>query len=576
MIHNINTDLLLISCPSKVMDYPCLSLPALTGYLKNKDIDVSQVDLNIEVKDALMTEKELLYLHDIVMPLLIRLNKGHENYNKLKSTYEMLSAARVDDGFRRIEEMKCLCQRREFDFLQGIHNNWEFKYLFSISKAFDFLFEVLIQYEDYFKTWGINYQLFEIVDELLEEIRVINPKAIGLTMITTQNKFTLWFSHCLRKKIKYGGSIIIGGAQPTKFEEKYLVDNESIDFIVPGEGEVTIYLLMKQLIEGSDDFDNIPRLIYRYDGVIKKNKNEKYLQDSYESSFPSYEGFPLDKYLSPVLPVLASSNCPWKKCKFCAHKTAFREEYRERNYKDVVDEMEYMYEKYGTTLFHFADETITANQGSGIGKYIEERLLPFMWMSFGRLDDEFTYEHLKQWYEGGARVIEWGLESGSNYILDNMTKGITVEKAQEILHAAGKIGMKNKLLTWHNYPGETLSDLNKTMTFVNKNVHEGFASPMFTLKQKLVLQVGSDLYRECINDKNDKYFDKVWLPASEYSINAKYYNKDNNDSIKMALIDGYFKRLHEYCDEQGIFIASNENITFDLLICEQKGELAYE
>nr|WP_315023245.1 radical SAM protein [uncultured Aminipila sp.] len=567
-------ELLLVSCPSKVIDYPSLSLPALTGYLVSKGIKVKQTDLNIEIKDRLLTEEQLEHLYKIVLPLLLRLNsKDKTQYDMLKEFYLLLDRINNKHGFKKIVNLKHSCQQRDYTFLKDADSKVVLGDIFNISRSLDYLFNIIIQYDKYFEKNNISFIVFDIVKNVIDRIKFMNPKAIGLSMITTQNNFSLWFAQRIREQIGYKGHIFIGGAQPTKFEEIYLYDNKAIDSVVSGEGEETVFLLMKHLIEGNRDFATIPRLIYRIGFEIKKNNNTHYLRDNYCRPYPEYDGFPLEKYLSPVLPILASSNCPWKKCKFCAHKTAFREAYTERNSLDVVNEMEHFYQKYGTKLFHFADETITAEQGSKISKIIEERALPILWMSFARLDEEFTKEHINQWYRGGARVIEWGLESASNKVLESMNKGIRVEKAQEILHVAGSVGIRNKLLTWHNYPGETIQDLQKTMAFVKKNVQEGFAVPMFTLRNRLVLQVGSELYNECIINKNKKnYFDKVWLPASQYSINAKYFNRVNDDKAKLILIDAYFQELRKICALKDIFVACNENITFDLLLIQQKEE----
>ncbi|OPZ88668.1 MAG: hypothetical protein BWY74_03040 [Firmicutes bacterium ADurb.Bin419] len=152
-----------------------------------------------------------------------------------------------------------------------------------------------------------------------------------------------------------------------------------------------------------------------------------------------------------------------------------------------------------------------------------------------------------------------------------MSKGITARKAQEILQIAGSFGIKNKLLTWHNYPGETLEDLQKTIHFVSKNVWNGFAAPMLTLKQKLVLQVGSELYNETFLQRDgEKLFEKVWLPASTYSINASYFNSKDCTQEKQSLISSYIDSLKQYCKENDIFIATNENVSFDLVFYKLK------
>nr|WP_280634221.1 radical SAM protein [Anaerovorax sp. IOR16] len=444
------------------------------------------------------------------------------------------------------------------------------KILFRISKHLDFLFAILPYVLDFSPGASLHLKLQTLIRQELVDISTEHPMMIGFSVITTQNSFSLWMAHQLKNKFQYAGSIVFGGSQPTKFEELYLKNNECIDFVVFGEGEEPLFRLIHEM-KTKKNFADIPRLIYRDKlGSIMKNKNQKFLSNNYSFCFPDYDGLPLEKYLSPVFPIMGSTNCPWKKCQFCAHRTSFKEDYRERNPKDIVNEMKFMYQKYNIKIFHFADETMTKNHGVEISKIIEKERLPFLWMSFGRLDDEFDRSALEQLYRGGARVIEWGLESASDKVLKKMNKGISVSKAQEILCYAGEAGIRNKVLTWHNYPGEGIEDVIRTISLVEKNTDCSFAVPMLTLKQQLVLQVGSPLYDEVFyQDGKLKYFDKVWHPNSEYSINAKFYSKTNSDFEKNQVIESYLKKIKKYCDTKDIFIAFNENVTLDLLLCEK-------
>ncbi|SFR97052.1 B12-binding domain-containing radical SAM protein [Anaeromicropila populeti] len=566
------TELLLLSCPSKVIDYPALALPALTGFLKKRNVSVLQKDLNIEVKMLFLKKENLDYLFHIGIPYFVRVNMTNEaEHQKLMQFYNILKKVNTESSFNELQELIELCQSRKYGFLKEKRKANLMNTIFDISKCFDFFISYICLYYDEIEKNGLFPFFTQYIRNTTEEILEENPKIIGFSIITTQNTFSIWYSQFLKKNSKYKGWILFGGAHPTKYKEQFLYDNPHIDFIITGEGEMSLYQLVTMLRKGEKNFSEIPRLIYRNELEIKKNTNSKFLTDCYKTDFPCYDGLPLDLYLSPIFPIISSSNCPWKKCKFCAHKTSFREDYNERDPEDVVNEMEYMYQKYGTRLFHFADETISAEHGARIGEMISERKLPFFWMSFGRLDDEFNEDNLKKWYQGGARIVEWGLESGSEKILNGMNKGIHIKKAQEIMHIAGTLGIKNKLLTWHNYPKEELDDLIKTINFVEKNVKSGFSATMLTLKQKLVLQVGSELYEETFYKKENRDdFYKVWLPGSIYSINAKYYCKYSADEEKKMLIELYLKDMIKYCNEKDIFIASNENISFDLILTQLK------
>ena len=99
-------DLILISSPSKVIDYPSLSLPALTGYLKDKGIKTQQLDLNIEIKNSLLTYFELSKIHKDVLPLLMRINMNNCNdYMVLYAFYSKLDKIANTYGLKEIESL---------------------------------------------------------------------------------------------------------------------------------------------------------------------------------------------------------------------------------------------------------------------------------------------------------------------------------------------------------------------------------------------------------------------------------------------------------------------------------------
>lgn len=565
MKSNRNVEVILLSCPSKVMDYPSLALPMLQGYLKKKGVSVKQIDMSIEIKDILISEKGFESLLN-VLPYLIRVNKNCVGLaTNLKLIYYTL--LNHDNELKEIIKTKKAAQNRSYDniFDNKDHIN-KLNIIFNISKLLDKFFTYIYYYFDYFKENNIQLNIFDYIRERISLIIKSNPLIVGFSLITTQTAFSIWFASML-KESGYKKNIIMGGPQITKFRTSFLKYNPFIDFLIYGEGEDSLYRLIKSLKNEDNGFEKIPRLIYRDGKNIYETKNIQIQSNNFKLvGFPYYDDLDLSKYLTPVLPIIASYNCPWKKCKFCAHKTAFCETYKERDTKDIIDEMVFFNKKYGVVHFHFADETIVPQLGEKIASEISEKNYPFLWMSFARLEEGFSEETLTKLFKGGARVIEWGLESGSNEMLRSMKKGITVQNAQKILQNARRLGIKNKLLTWHDYIGESLKNMLDTVNFVHKNVFVNYAIPMYTLKNKFVLQLGSKIYDEIIfNKKTEKFFNKIWMPESDYSINAEY-QLNSLDYVKDMIINTYFKQLDKICEDNNIFIASNECVTFDLVL----------
>jgi radical SAM superfamily enzyme YgiQ (UPF0313 family) len=171
----------------------------------------------------------------------------------------------------------------------------------------------------------------------------------------------------------------------------------------------------------------------------------------------------LEEYFSPavVLPVRSSRGCYHNKCAFCTHsaKTKF--------YQISIDEVRDEIKEAGQKYFQFIDDMISPQRLEQISEAIKD--LDVRYTALTKPSKAFIPERMKKLYDGGCRVLIWGVESGSERMLERMEKGTTVEECISSLKAAHEAGIKNIIYIMFGFPGETEEDFMKTMEFLEQN-----------------------------------------------------------------------------------------------------------
>lgn len=564
-------DILLLSMPTKNMDYPALSLPALTASLKSHGYEVVQRDLNTEIRDNLLTTKALSNLRTRVLPALAQETVNNpQAYAHVNEAMELLAYVERRWSFDEIQKTKELMQKRCYHdvFSQEAFFDMALS-LFQISRFLHWFFDIYIHRPTVFDDCGVPNPIEDVLRDLVKSIRYLAPKIVGFTVLDIQRRFTLWFAHRIRNS--YEGKIVFGGADPSRFGQIYLERYPFIDYIFLREAEESLPQFLHQLHADKDLWDTVPGLGFREDGKIRVNQVEPVTPNSIRT--PDFSGFPLDKYLMPTLPIQASRGCYWRKCKFCIHWRTYSHYYR-RPVQNIVNDIQTLSSVYNTRFFHFTDDELAVDLGTSIADEILRRELNVRWLTYARLEKRFDIAVLSKWYESGARVIEWGLESASQHVIDLMCKGIRVEDVQPILNNAAQAGILNKLFCFHNYPGESVEDLKITLEFLRDNILRRKIRPFLAIRNKLFLLKGSILYEEAIADRETGIFAKLWMPHGIFSIETEYEDVSSY-AHKGQLVTRFLREIRMYMQERGIFSTDDENVTMDLVVLDliEKGHL---
>jgi len=365
-----------------------------------------------------------------------------------------------------------------------------------------------------------NYLYCKKADELIEDVMSIKPDLIGISVTVATTSTAADIVSLLKEQ---NIPMVIGGPQVT-VDPTGTLKRLSTEIGVVGEGENTILELCRVLCEtGSLSFTHLKEV----NGlVLKTSKNGEYhltpnrqfMKELDKLPFVPVSLFPYQKYqqntpelkASPLGWISTSRGCPWN-CSFCSNILVWGRQYRYMGPKRVVDEMEFLANNFGIRAIDFREDNFTVNRKRvlEICSLIKERNLQIEWMCESRVDivDEELLTSMK---EAGCSAIYFGVESGTQRVLDLLRKDITLEKTERALNLCKKIGIRTIAAIMLGIPQQTLKENYESVNFIRK------LDPDMVYFNVFMGLPGSDLYDYIVqHDLIYKKWEEIILPNSE-------------------------------------------------------------
>lgn len=308
--------------------------------------------------------------------------------------------------------------------------------------------------EPYFR--DIHQHLKPVMEEYLDHIVEFAPDVVGFTLYYCNEQPTKWMATELKKRLP-DVKIIVGGPAT---HASYYKGEDIYDYVVNGEGEQPL-LLMLESIENSKNIE------YHEDGrskIIRQPEEQRYNLSTLP--MPDYTNFDFSKYRFPNGALCEISRGCIAKCTFCEETHFWK--YRQRTAMSTLDEIEHMYYEHGTNVFWFIDSLVNGNLNElrAFVKGVAEKGLDIHWTGYCRCDGRMDLEYYRDLRAGGCEVLNYGIESGSQVVLDLMDKKVTVEEMEQNFqdgHAVGIQAMTNWIV---GFPNEGPKELEDTLTFL--------------------------------------------------------------------------------------------------------------
>jgi anaerobic magnesium-protoporphyrin IX monomethyl ester cyclase len=314
-----------------------------------------------------------------------------------------------------------------------------------------------------------------LFQEYLELILAEKPDAVGFSMIFSEQ---LAIGALLGKVLRTtkGLPVVLGGSCFADTAEHFLKwYPECADVIVAGEGEEALKILLNDF----NALERVPGAVYFKDGKVEKVA-KSFPKDIDFYGAPDFSDFDLKSYYSPepVVPLLLSRGCYWRRCTFCVHYRSAGLTYRMHT-MDFTIEMLKGFVAQGIRNFAFIDEMISPKHFTWLAEGIKEADLDISYYALTKPTKEFTPAILSTIKASGCKYLLWGLESGNQRVLNLMDKGSKVEDVAQVLKNAHAAGIGKHVFLICGFPTETEDEFADTIKFLDDNkdyiyaVHRG-------------------------------------------------------------------------------------------------------
>jgi anaerobic magnesium-protoporphyrin IX monomethyl ester cyclase len=254
--------------------------------------------------------------------------------------------------------------------------------------------------------------------------------------------------------------VVLGGVAPMSIEEKLLQRFPWIDVISRGEGERTIVALMRAVEDGRP-LDEVPGIFFRRNGEIVRTPAPERITDLDSLGFPAFHKVDLSAY--DGYGMVTSRGCPYP-CTFCSVAPIWGHTPYFRSNESIIAEMQFLHREAGTNLFLFQDEFFVSSKQRVVSfcEALERSGLDVMWKAFGRIDltDRETMQAMER---TGCVELRYGVESGSDRVLEKTKKGFTAAEAVEVVgEAVGIFRRVDAFYVW-GFPFETMEDFHQSL-----------------------------------------------------------------------------------------------------------------
>ena len=297
---------------------------------------------------------------------------------------------------------------------------------------------------------------------------------IGVTMLTPMYILGVEVVKAIKQafpEIK----IVVGGPHPTILPRETLIENKEVDFVVIGEGEV-IFLNLVDVLEKGGNTDDIPGVAYRKDDTVIINQPPEMITNLDDLPIPARHLLPMHAYhmtrsrsqSDHAFTVSVARGCPFN-CAFCCR--IFGRRVRHHSVERIIEEIGILVNHYGAREINLEADTLTINKHfitslcdgiihSGLSKKIA-------WTCESRIDT-VNEDMLKKMKEAGCWQISYGVETGSQRLLDLIHKDISLAQIEKTFALTKRIGISIRAFFMLGIPTETRQESLETISFAKK------------------------------------------------------------------------------------------------------------
>lgn len=315
-------------------------------------------------------------------------------------------------------------------------------------------------------------------EEVGDFIAATKPR-LALIGGTSHGRFVA-FEYARRiKDFDPGITVVYGGPHASFTAAETLARVPEIDVIGHGEGEGICLELAAWKAAGGNpaQLSRIAGITYRLEGGgWESTRPRERIADLDSLPLPARHLFPMKRYRLvmdvlgvPGTIIMTTRGCPIG-CAFCSESFFFGKHFYARSARHVVDEVEEVMGRYGARGLQIFDSTFSLRRAhvEGFCEELGRRGIEVPWACQVRVNT-VDKPLLARMREAGCYLVAFGVESGSQEVLDRISKGIKLEQVERVMRWCRELGLATRVSFSLGHIGETVAEARRTNRFIRRH-----------------------------------------------------------------------------------------------------------
>ncbi len=571
-------NILLVTPPLTQLNTPYPATCHLVGFLRSQKLVAEQMDLSIELINALFTRQKLeeIFERSSTQSKLSKTNRillqNADFYAKTIESVMRFLGGNDNTLAQRFCSLEFWTKSKRFPTNDDLE--WGFGMIGNHDRAIhlctlflkdicDFINQTIdsrFELIRYAESLCLRLPEFEplqqelskplsLIDKLmldifLSRIQQNKPDMVGFSIPFPGNLYSAlrcaqWLKqHHPNIKIVMGGGYV--NTELRAISDPAIFD--FIDYLTFDDGELP---LLRLLTNGE-----LIRTLYRSETgeIMRINFNSSENIKFNETGTPNYDGLVKNNYINMIEltnpmhalwsngrwnKMMLAHGCYWGKCAFCDGGLDYINRFEAAPIELIVDRMEAIMQQTGQSGFHFVDEAAPPALLRKLSEEIIRRKLIVSYWTNVRFEKSFTTELCYIMAQAGCIAISGGLEVASPRILKLINKGITIETARESMKNFAEAGIMTHAYLMYGFPTETAKETLDSLEIVRGLFEEGYIQSAFWHRYAMTIHSPSGQYPESVGakrlDSTPSKFANNEIPfTTAMEIDLEYYGKGLN------------------------------------------------
>ena len=301
----------------------------------------------------------------------------------------------------------------------------------------------------------LHSHILPLLEKYIKYIGDNKVDVVSFSLYYCNQEPTDWMAREIKRRYPHV-KILVGGPQCHAFPPGN--DKPFYDYVVSGEGEEIILQILEEIEEGTAPDHQV---------VIRQQDGQRLDLD--KLPWADYSHFNLAEYAMPNGVNAEFSRGCTAKCVFCSETHFWK--YRGRSAGGTLEEVLSLHYNYGINFIWFLDSLVNGNLKELLAfcKGIIASKAPISWTGYARCDRRMDFEFYKNLAGSGCKMLSYGIESGSNKVLEDMDKRVTVDEIEQNLQDGGKVGVGAHTNWIIGFPTETPQYFYESMVLIWRN-----------------------------------------------------------------------------------------------------------